>query len=89
MQTQEIVARLTREGRLSGLAVSDTGFAFDPRTGQSYTVNHTGLAALAGLKQGTPVEEIVDELARAYSVAPELVESSLESFIRQLGRQLV
>ncbi len=36
---------------LAMLAISDTGFVFDPRTGHSYTVNPSGLALLRSLKQ--------------------------------------
>jgi PqqD family protein of HPr-rel-A system len=40
------------------LAMSDTGFVFDPRTGHAYTVNATGLAVLRGLKEGRSLAEV-------------------------------
>lgn len=44
------------------LAVSDTGFVFDPRTGHAYTVNATGLLVLRALKEGNELPEIVGKL---------------------------
>lgn len=43
---------------LSSLAVSDTGFVFDPRTGHTYSVNTTGLAVLRALKSGRSLQQI-------------------------------
>jgi hypothetical protein len=37
---------------LADLAVSDTGFVFDPFTGTTYTVNSTGLCLLHAFKEG-------------------------------------
>ena len=38
--------------RLSDLAISDSGFVFDPYTGASFSVNLTGLTLLRALKDG-------------------------------------
>jgi hypothetical protein len=38
--------------RLRDLALSDSGFVFDPLTGHTFTVNPTGQLALRCLKQG-------------------------------------
>ena len=48
---------------LRSLAVSDTGFIFDPRTGYSYSTNATGLAVLTGLKDGLALPTIAERLA--------------------------
>jgi PqqD family protein of HPr-rel-A system len=52
--------------RLRQLAVSDSGFVFDPLTGHTFTVNATGLAILAGLKAGRELDAIAAELAEAF-----------------------
>jgi PqqD family protein of HPr-rel-A system len=44
--------------RLHDLAISDSGFVFDPLTGFTFTVNPTGLLLLQGLKQGKSLEEL-------------------------------
>ncbi len=36
---------------LKNLALSDTGFVFDPTTGNTYTLNETALAIVRLLKQ--------------------------------------
>jgi hypothetical protein len=77
-----------RPERLQKLAVSDTGFVFDPQTGQSFTLNSTGLMSLNLLKKGTTVENTAACLAREYGVSVEVASSSLEAFLVQFGRYL-
>lgn len=74
--------------RLQQLAVSDTGFVFDPQTGQSFTVNRTGLIVIHLLKRGADVDKTSMALAHTCDVSYELANSSVESFILQLGRYL-
>ena len=52
--------------RLRDLCLSDTGFAFDPLTGYTFTVNATGLAVLSGLKAGCSPDEIAGGLGDAF-----------------------
>jgi len=72
---------------LRSLALSDTGFIFDPRTGHSYTANTTGLAVLAALKQGLAPDAIVARLRTEFDGGV-AVEDDVEQFlelIRELG----
>ncbi len=55
--------------RLSNLALSPTGFLFDPRTGATYTVNPTGVAILEALRDGGGLQAVVDTLADRFSAA--------------------
>ena len=48
--------------RLRDLALSDTGFVFDPCSGATFTVNATGLAVLKGLTDRTTRRAQVDAL---------------------------
>ncbi len=66
---------------LRALAVSDTGFVFDPRTGHSYTVNATGLAVLQGLKDGLPADAILARLREEFAVGAAPVEDDVEAFL--------
>ena len=52
---------------LSMLAISDSGFVFDPRTGHSYAVNSTGLALLRSLKLGQTPTESVQRLQSSFA----------------------
>ncbi len=74
--------------RLHQLAISDTGFIFDPQTGQSFTVNPTGLFVLDGFKKGQTTQTISSNLADECAVPIELAQSSVEAFIMQLERYL-
>lgn len=74
--------------RLRQLAVSDTGFVFDPQTGQSFTVNATGRLVLDCLKRSDGLEDAAQCLAEDCDVPLELALSSVEAFLMQLGRYL-
>ena len=52
--------------RLRQLAVSDSGFVFDPLTGHTFTVNATGLHIIGALKAGRIPEVIAEELAEVF-----------------------
>lgn len=54
---------------LRDLAISDSGFLFDPATGSTFSVNATGRSVLDLLKQGLEVEQIRDRLAELYETA--------------------
>ncbi len=81
----------TDGGRIKQLAVSDTGFVFDPQTGQSFTVNRTGrlvLDCLKDLQEDEGLELAARQLSERCSVPYELAKSSVEAFLLQLGRYL-
>ena len=71
-------------GKLQKLAISDEGFIFDPETGSSFTVNHTGLFILKLLKEGKSQDEIVDALVKEYGVDREEAARDLIDFLEQL-----
>ncbi len=54
--------------RLKDLAVSDTGFLFDPYSGATFTLNATGRAILEGLKAAEGREEILEDLQEEFEV---------------------
>ncbi|NPA17000.1 MAG: HPr-rel-A system PqqD family peptide chaperone [Aquificae bacterium] len=70
--------------RLSQLAINDEGFVFDPLTGESFTVNQTGLFILKELKEGKSQEEIVQDLVENFEVSKEEAERDLVDFIEKL-----
>jgi PqqD family protein of HPr-rel-A system len=70
---------------LRDLALSDSGFVFDPMTGHSFTVNATGLCVLQGLKEGKSPEEIVKRLSDGFELeAVEDAGRDVQDFIVQL-----
>jgi PqqD family protein of HPr-rel-A system len=74
--------------RLRDLAVSDGGFVFDPVTGQTYTVNNTGLSVMRALKDGRPVTEIVASLAEDFETdGSEDIARDVDGIIGRLREQ--
>jgi hypothetical protein len=75
---------LDQLARLSpSLAISETGFVFDPRTGHSFTVNPTGLVVLRALRAARSIGDIVEELGREFTGAAPLADDVV-GFVRQL-----
>ena len=70
--------------RLSNLALSPTGFVFDPRSGATFTVNATGRAVLETLRDGGGLQAVVDRLSSGFSCdAADLKRDALE-YVRLL-----
>jgi hypothetical protein len=77
---------MARETNLRELAISDTGFIFDPRTGATFSVNATGLLVLRGLRDGVEPEALVASLAERFGRPTAEIGSDLADFL-QLLRQ--
>jgi len=71
-------------GELRRLVISEEGFIFDPETGNSFTVNGTGLFVIKLLKEGKSEEEIVSALCSEYEVSEEEARRDLLDFVEQL-----
>ncbi|WP_297492845.1 HPr-rel-A system PqqD family peptide chaperone [Persephonella sp.] len=70
--------------RLSQLAINEEGFVFDPLTGESFTVNQTGLLILKDLKEGKSQEEIIKDITENFEVSQDEAERDLIDFIEKL-----
>jgi PqqD family protein of HPr-rel-A system len=73
---------------LSRLSVSPEGLAFDPSTGDSYTVNRTGLLILRTLQDGGGPEDAVRLLTEKYQVSAADAQGDVADFqgrLRSLG----
>lgn len=71
--------------RLVDLAVSESGFVFDPWSGSTFTVNAPGLVLLAGLKEKAGREALLERLRDAFDVQPCAdLERDLDEFIHEL-----
>ncbi len=87
-QVADLMKSLSKNQRLSKFAISDRGFLFDPETGQSFTLNATGLVAMNHLKNGETIEETAKHLADEFKVPHETAVNSVEAFLIQLGRYI-
>ncbi len=70
--------------RLKQLAINDEGFAFDPSSGESFTINPTGLFILQGLRELKQPTEICANLTEAFDTTPESAERDVADFMAQL-----
>lgn len=70
---------------LMRLALSDSGFVFDPVTGNSFTVNGTGLAILRRLQQpGIDLPGTVDAICAEFDVDSMAAERDVIEFANLL-----
>jgi len=67
------------------LALSESGFVFDPVSGQSFTVNETGIELLRLFQQATDIQEIKKTLLETYSAQPNELERDINDFISSLS----
>ena len=71
--------------RLSKLAINSEGFIFDPTTGDSFTVNSTGLFIINNLREGKTTEEIAETLSQEFEDTPEEIAKDISDFITHLN----
>jgi hypothetical protein len=69
---------------LRDLALSDSGFVFDPTTGHTFTVNGTGQLALRCLKEGLSAEETAQRMGEEFTGKDEDCGRDLQDFVLQL-----
>jgi hypothetical protein len=72
--------------KLQELAISDTGFVFDPVSGYSFTVNQTGLFILRCLKEGLSTDEIVPAVEAEFEVGEADVYRDCNEFLLLLKK---
>lgn len=75
--------------RMKELAISETGFVFDPSSGATFTANRTGLCVLAALRDGHSRADVLDRLRSSFAhdgggSPPADLENDLSEFLRLL-----
>ncbi len=65
----------------SNLAVSENGFVFDPKTGESFTVNKVGVKIINQLKKTSDINEVIKNIETEYEVDHYTLEKSMNDFI--------
>jgi len=66
--------------RLGDLALSDTGFAFDPYSGSTFTINPTGVCVLQALKEGLSSDAIAERLRSRFDARGVDVRRDVDDF---------
>ena len=65
---------------LQRLAISESGFVFDPVTGHNFTVNETGLTILRLLQKDNQVSALLEKLAVDYEATQRVLERDVLEF---------
>ena len=68
------------------LALSDTGFVFNPSTGDSFNTNPIGLEIIRLLREDVSLAGIKSTVLKKYMVDPTSFEKDLDDFLGVLGR---
>lgn len=68
----------------SNIAVSDTGFVFNPGTGDSYSINPIGVEIIRWMKAAQSEAEIINKLVEQYDTDNQTVEKDLYDFYNML-----
>jgi predicted nucleotidyltransferase len=63
------------------IAISDSGFVFNPVNGESFSVNHIGAEIISLMKTGQAYDEIEQSLINKYSVEITTFERDYFDFI--------
>ena len=66
------------------IALSESGFAFNPTTGDSYSINPVGQEILAYLGEKKSAAEITSLMTTAYDIDPPSFEKYFYDFISML-----
>ena len=68
------------------IAISDSGFIFNPDTGESFTANPIGLEILDMLKEGKEFNAVRKQLLDKYKSDNDTVEKDYHDFINMLSQ---
>lgn len=68
------------------IAVSESGFVFNPNTGESFSTNPIGLEIVMLLKEPHKLEDILDFICSKYLASEFTVEKDVDDFIHLLTR---
>lgn len=66
------------------VAVSDSGFIFNPTTGESFSANPIGTEIIEMLKQGKGHDEIKKTILENYETEPDVVDKDVFEFKEML-----
>lgn len=72
--------------KLRNLMINDEGFAFDPRSGNTFNINATGLLVINSLKAGASGGQIIEQLIESFDVDERTADRDLEVFCNSLER---
>lgn len=66
------------------IAISETGFVFNPVTGESFSVNPIGIEIINLLKEDKSLDDIVKLLSKKYNTEQSTIEKDVNDFTTTL-----
>lgn len=73
---------------LRRLAISETGFVFDPVSGQSFSTGETGVAVLKRARDTEWLDDLIAGLASDYDATALQIERDLQDFAARLREMI-
>jgi hypothetical protein len=70
------------------LALSDSGFVFDPVTGKSYTVNDTGFWLIKQLQKNSNLNALQTQITHEFNGDAKIIERNVMEFLEQIKHHL-
>jgi hypothetical protein len=67
------------------IAISDSGFVFNPSTGDSFSTNQVGLEIIRLLKDNKSKEELIADIVAKFSIDESTLEKDLGDFFMMLS----
>ena len=68
------------------IALSDSGFVFNPSTGDSFSTNPIGLEIIKLMKEGKKLDDIKSSLLKEYAVDEATLDKDCYDFTSMLGK---
>lgn len=66
------------------ISVSKSGFVFDPNTGDSYSVNHTGSEIIKSLIDGKSDQLVINKLTNDHDISSHQLEGDFRDFVNHV-----
>ena len=66
------------------IAISETGFVFDPKAGATFTANATAVAVLQALRDDVPFERVPERLAERFEGVTAFAREDIKDFVSSL-----
>jgi PqqD family protein of HPr-rel-A system len=76
---------VTIDARLRELAISETGFVFDPHSGGTFTLNATGQLIVKALRDGRSPDQLIEQLRANFDDVTRNVTEDVQDFLRTLS----
>lgn len=68
------------------IAISESGFVFNPTTGDSFSLNTVGTEILQQMKNGSGENDIKNHIRALYDIDAETLEKDYYDFLKMLGQ---